>query len=156
MTNLEIPRQEDRYPIRGYFRDNHAPYITVHVIVESLDLQSHIDFLIATGSTVTTLMPHDAGRLRVDYQHPDLHYREISHRPGLRVQAAPVPARIAFLPAFGDPYYQDIELNVAQPGPDVPASPSIMGIDALWNMRLEINPEEVLLTPAEHIPKETQ
>ena len=61
-------------------------------------IDSHIDFLVSTGAKTTTLMPKDARRLGPAL--PELQYQCIEHLPGLQIEAAPLLARVAFLPPF--------------------------------------------------------
>ena len=135
-------------PARGYYYpDDKAPYVTVHVRIPELGQESHLGFLIATGSAITTIMPANAQRLGIQPDDPRLTFETVSHRPGLLIEAAPIPAQLAFLPDHGDLLWQDITLYVVRANTATLESPSFMGVDALRNMRLEISPNAILITP---------
>lgn len=143
LTDIEVlDTNGDEGQVRGYFKYRGEPWITVRVLVPTRQLESHVDFLISTGAAGTTLMPHDAERLGLDLNSGDLVYRHWQRRPGQTVRAADVAATIAFLPERGAPIRQEVTLRAAHPderGDD--QRPSVLGMDALWGMLLEISPE---------------
>ena len=145
MTN-QPPDFTSRPPAEGYFRDHNAPFIAVHIMIEEMELASHVDFLISTGSINTTLMDHDAHRLGLDTR--GMEFRTAEYRPGQMIEAAVVPAKIAFIPTYGDPYYQTIALQVAKPSDQNLNLPSVLGTDALRNMQLKIGPEHIWIRPS--------
>ena len=115
-------------------------------MIEEMNLASHIDFLISTGATITTLMEHDAKRLGLDTH--SMEFKPTEYRPGQMIEAATVPAKIAFLPPYGKPYYQTITLHVAKPNEEHAKLPSVLGTNALRNMKLEIGHDHVRISPS--------
>ena len=109
-------------------------------------MASHIDFLISTGATITTLMEHDAKRLGLDTH--SMEFKPTEYRPGQMIEATTAPAKIAFLPPYGKPYYQTITLHVAKPNEEHAKLPSILGTNALRNMQLEIGHDHVRISPS--------
>ena len=134
----------------GFYWGGRRSHISSLASIDDLDVITRIDFLIDTGCTITTIMPQDLRRIIPDFHNrlQRLHFRRVSYRPGQKIDAAPLRARLTFQPTEGHLFHTDVTAHIAHPRYEQYENPSVIGIDALKGFIFRMGQREVSITPA--------
>lgn len=130
--------------VKGTFDpETRRPYCQGLLFIPKFKISSPIDFIVDTGSDVTTLNPGDGNRINLDYSR--LIYSEPAIAVGSKHNAAVLYAIVAFasdegiLPVYG------IQLHITPYSRKYEKLPSMLGTDILHRWRMNWNPSKDLL-----------
>lgn len=127
--------------VKGSFDPvDRRPYVQGLLLIPSLNKRSRIDFLVDTGSDVTTLSPGDGRRMGVDYS--SLSYREPFLGAGSFHKAATRRAIIIFASEDGTLPVYSVRLSITPYSRRMERLPSLIGTDILHRWRIDWNPAQ--------------
>jgi hypothetical protein len=130
--------------VKGSFDpETRRPYCQGLLFIPRLKKASPIDFIVDTGSDVTTLNPGDGKRMEVDYTR--LIYSEPAIAVGSRHNAAVLQAIIAFASNEGNLPIYSIQLHITPYSEISEKLPSMLGTDILHRWKMNWNPSEDIL-----------
>jgi len=116
------------------------PYCQGLLFIPMWHKSSPIDFLVDTGSDVTTLNPADGRRMRIDYG--SLAYTEPTIGVGSSHQAATVSAIVVFASDVGTLPVYSVRLSITPYSIECEQLPSLLGTDILLRWRIYWDPTQ--------------
>lgn len=130
--------------IHGYFDQYGRPYVEGRLIIERLEIDGRVQFLVDTGADSTAVHPHDGEVLGCRY---DL---LVSPRSmgGVGGEQEYYPEDGAIITFYGEDTvytFTDIRINIAQPTPSNRNLPSLLGNDVLGLLRMDYHRSAGLL-----------
>jgi hypothetical protein len=130
--------------IKGSFDpETRRPYCQGLLFIPKLKKNIKIDFIIDTGSDVTTLNPGDGRRLSLDYS--KLSYTEQALGVNSEHNAASLRAIIAFVSEDGFLPIYSIQLHISPYSKECEKLPSMLGTDILHRWRMDWYPTRNIL-----------
>lgn len=130
--------------IKGSFDpETWRPYCQGLLFIPRLRKTSPIDWIVDTGSDVTTLNPGDGKRMKIDYT--KLRFTEPAIAVGSRHEAALLQAIIAFVSDEGVLPIYNIQIHITPYSLEAEKLPSMLGIDILHRWKMNWNPRENIL-----------
>jgi hypothetical protein len=127
--------------VKGTFDpETWRPYCQGLLFIPKLNIKSPIDFIVDTGSDVTTLNPGDGKRIKVDYS--KLSFSEPTLGVDSSHNAAMLPAIIAFTSTEGILPVYYIGLHITPYSIECEELPSLLGTDILHKWIMNWNPLE--------------
>lgn len=130
--------------ILGYFDQYGRPYVEGRLIIERLEVDGFVHFLVDTGADLTSLHPGDGDRLgcRFDLLGTPQNFGGIGGNQDYYLEDG---ATIIFS-GDGVMYtFQDITIGIAKPAPDNRNLPSLLGNDLLGLLRMDYHRSAGLL-----------
>ena len=130
--------------IHGYFDEYGRPYVQGQLIIERLEVDSTVDFLVDTGADSTALHPWDGGRLKCRY---DLLVspRSMGGVGGRQDYYPEDGATIVFYGEDATYTFTDLRIGIARPAPENRNLPSLLGNDVLGFLRMDYHRRAGLL-----------
>ena len=116
------------------------PYVQGLLLIPRQRRRSRIDFLVDTGSDVTTLSPGDGRRMQINYHR--LAYREPFLGVGSFHNASVERAMVVFASEDGRLPVYSIRLSITPYSPEMEQLPSLLGTDILRRWRIRWDPSQ--------------
>jgi hypothetical protein len=130
--------------VKGSFDpETRRPYCQGLLFIPRLKISSPIDFIVDTGSDVTTLNPGDGKRMKIDYSR--LIYSEPVMAVDSEHKAAVLQAVVAFASDEGILPIYSIQLHITPYSLTSEKLPSMLGTDILHRWKMNWNPSEDVL-----------
>ena len=127
--------------VKGSFDPTYGrPYVQGLLLIPRWRKLSRIDFLVDTGSDVTTLSPSDGSRMGVDYG--SLAYRATFLSAGSSHKAAVERAMVVFASEDGTLPVYLVRLSITPYSLKMEQLPSLLGADILRRWRIYWDPSQ--------------
>ena len=130
--------------IHGYFDEYGRPYVEGRLIIERLEVDGTVHFLVDTGADSTVLHPRDGVRLNCRF---DLlgGPRSMGGIGGRQDYYPEDGATIVFYGEDTTYTFTDVRINIAKPSPEDRNLPSLLGNDVLGLLRMDYHRRAGLL-----------